>query len=502
MHPLLSLYAGWPTRRKVLVALLALAPVLYFSLLDRMASHPVVMWDESRLACNAAEMLRNGNWLVTYFADRVDLWNTKPPLLIWIQAILFKIIGPGEVALRLPSVLAAAGTAWLLVWFCNRVLNAPLMGLCAALVLLTTSGYIDRHVSRTGDYDTLLVLLTTWYTLSFFRYLEDGRRSALWQAALGVALAVLTKGVAGAMCLPGLLLYAIATGKLLWLMKRGQAYAALGTTVAIVAAYYVAREYAAPGYWHAVYENELGGRLLSDLTYTGEQPWNWYLNMLVNDELLPWLYWMPIGLVALLYKGVPGVYRRFALLTVLFLVCFMVVISSATTKYYWYEAPIYPFCALLAGAGVALVGEALVLRLGSERMPWALGVFLVAVLIGPFLFVLTETQQYYDARHSDPDLLFGRYLDRQAQDFGQLDKYALLSGIDYNAAMEFHKSAAMLKYDHQVTTYYPWQVKEFQPGDAVVVCNPAMRAKLDSVYLTEPLYEDAPCSTVLIKTAR
>jgi len=42
------------------------------------------LWDEARLAVNATEMLQSGDWLVTRYDGSSDLWNTKPPLLIWL----------------------------------------------------------------------------------------------------------------------------------------------------------------------------------------------------------------------------------------------------------------------------------------------------------------------------------------------------------------------------------------------------------------------------------
>lgn len=494
------MYAAWPPRRQWLAALLLLLPLAYFVLFYRLGSHPVVILDEARLACNAAEMLHNGNWLVTHFDGKPDLWNTKPPLLIWLQAGLFFILGPTEFALRLPSALAALGTALLLFGFGQRVLRAPLLGLGAAVVLLSCSGYVDQHITRTGDYDALLVFFITWYTLAFFRYLEDGHRPALWQASAGLALAVLTKGVAGVIPLPGLLLYALLSGRTLWLIRQPKAYVALAAAVAVVAAYYLAREAAGPGYWAAVAENELGGRLLKDKTFAGDLPWTWYLDMLLTDELLPWLYLAPLGVVALLLRSAPPTFRRLLLLIVTFIVPFMVVISLSVTKYFWYEAPIYPFFALLVGAGLALVAEALVLRLSPERQrPWPVLVLLACLLYAPLATIGREAGQFYSSRFDDPDLLFGRYLRHQHEYTQQIDKYALLSGVDYNATMEFYKSAAILQYGDQVTTYYPWGIKSFHPQDVVVACNPAIRARLDSTYNTITLYEEAPCATLLIQ---
>ena len=50
-------------------------------------------------------MTVTGNWITPYFneATRFD----KPPLVYWLIAIAYKIIGVNEWAVRLPSALAA-----------------------------------------------------------------------------------------------------------------------------------------------------------------------------------------------------------------------------------------------------------------------------------------------------------------------------------------------------------------------------------------------------------
>ena len=71
---------------------------IYFPLFLHLDVLPLRLFDESRLAMNAAAMIMNNNWLVTYYQDNPDMWSTKPPLLIWIQALLFKLIGPTELS--------------------------------------------------------------------------------------------------------------------------------------------------------------------------------------------------------------------------------------------------------------------------------------------------------------------------------------------------------------------------------------------------------------------
>ena len=54
-------------------------------------SYPIRIWDEARLAINAYEMLKNGDFIVTHYDNNPDMWNTKPPLMIWCQVFFMKI---------------------------------------------------------------------------------------------------------------------------------------------------------------------------------------------------------------------------------------------------------------------------------------------------------------------------------------------------------------------------------------------------------------------------
>lgn len=82
------------------LVLIIIVAIPIFGHLDEL---PIQLWDESRLANNALEMSRSGNLIVTTWAKVPDMWNTKPPFLIWQQALLIKLLGPVDIAIRLPS---------------------------------------------------------------------------------------------------------------------------------------------------------------------------------------------------------------------------------------------------------------------------------------------------------------------------------------------------------------------------------------------------------------
>src|SRR5688572_13968954 len=103
---------------------IALALLIYVPVFGYLDIQPLRTWDESRIAINALEMLENGDWIATYYSGVPDNWNTKPPLLIWLQVILMKTIGVNEVAIRLPSAFAAFFTCLALLAFCIKYLKS------------------------------------------------------------------------------------------------------------------------------------------------------------------------------------------------------------------------------------------------------------------------------------------------------------------------------------------------------------------------------------------
>jgi 4-amino-4-deoxy-L-arabinose transferase-like glycosyltransferase len=80
--------------------------------------HPLIPPDEGRYASVAAAMVSDGSWLVPEFRGEPHL--TKPPLVYWLQAISITILGPHELAVRVPSLLATSATLALLAAFARR----------------------------------------------------------------------------------------------------------------------------------------------------------------------------------------------------------------------------------------------------------------------------------------------------------------------------------------------------------------------------------------------
>jgi 4-amino-4-deoxy-L-arabinose transferase-like glycosyltransferase len=328
----------------VLLIILLAIPLFY-----NLGRQPIRMWDESRLAINACEMYRNNDWIVTHYGEKPDMWNTKPPLMIWAQVIAMKLFGVNEFAVRLPSAIAGLLLIVILIFVISRHFRSKILFIIASFILVTSQGFTGHHVTRTGDYDALLILFTTLFNFSFFFYLEEGKVKNLYYTFIFLSLAVLTKSIVGLIFLPALFLYAIAKRKLLQILKNKHFYLGSLLFLVVVAGYYLFRELKNPGYLNAVYGNELGGRYLDVTEMHNHSPLFYYRQ--IFQQFSPWYILAPAGVLIGFFLKEKKI-RNLTLFLVITAGFFFVIISTAKTKLIWYDAPIYPSLAIFASIPV------------------------------------------------------------------------------------------------------------------------------------------------------
>jgi 4-amino-4-deoxy-L-arabinose transferase-like glycosyltransferase len=307
--------------------------------------HPIVLWDESRVVSNALEMSRTGLSLVTTYGFEPDLWNTKPPLAIWLIVGCIDLFGPSEWAVRLPSLIAAVLTVGLVIGFTWRLTRSRFAAAIAAVLLTFSPGYFGWHAARSADYDAVLCLFTTAYLLLLFEIVHRARAPAGRTLAMGllVAAACLTKGVAGLIPGVGVAAYLLARGRWRRLLRTPWYFLAGAMVVVVVGGYYVLRELAGPGYIAAVRASEWGGRYLNG-KHGHIEPW-WYYPMALGMlfALAPALLLLPWA------RGPRG--KASVFLTYGSFVCgaALLVLSLSQTKIYWYAIPLYPVLAIMMG---------------------------------------------------------------------------------------------------------------------------------------------------------
>ena len=172
------------------IILFLLLTMAGFNIFYNLGSFPIYSWDEARHGVNAYEMLRKGNFIVSTYRNEMDYWNLKPPLSFWANIAGFKLAGYNPLGLRLFSAISAMFTIIIIAIFV-KIKHGKLASLLSTLTLATCTQFLINHSARTGDADSLFVLLFTTAILSLLLF----KKRLLWLyiSALIFALAFLTK---------------------------------------------------------------------------------------------------------------------------------------------------------------------------------------------------------------------------------------------------------------------------------------------------------------------
>jgi len=99
-------------------AIVGLVVVGYFAFLHNLGAIGLIDETEPKFAEAARQMLVRNDWLTPYFNEepRFD----KPPLVYWLMALGYKLLGVNEWAVRLPSAVAALGLMGLIFYTLRR----------------------------------------------------------------------------------------------------------------------------------------------------------------------------------------------------------------------------------------------------------------------------------------------------------------------------------------------------------------------------------------------
>ncbi len=452
--------------------------LIYLPIFGFLETLPIRVWDEARLAINSYEMLNNGNFIVTHFDGSPDMWNTKPPLLIWLQVMCMKTFGINELAVRFPSALAALFTCLALLVFSLKYLKKYWFGFIAVFVLITCHGYINIHATRTGDYDALLTLFTTTSGLFFFAYCENKNQRFLYLFFLTTALAVLTKSITGMLFMPAILIYSIIQKEFIPLLRNKHFYIGLSSFLVMVVGYYLLRENFNPGYIDAVSKNELGGRYLEVIENHQNHFW-YYFNNFIDFQITVWHLFIPCGfIVGLAIKDKK--INRLTLFSLLMIFTFFIIISTAQTKLEWYDVPMYPFLAIVIAIFIHFIFEILqhsplinqMLRVNT--MPFLLLFF---IGITPLQNMIKKTYKPQEYSWDKEFYELGYYLKEAIKGKHDLNnQYLVYDG--YNAHNQFYINIL----NNQGTNISVKACDQLKPNDLVIAQQNEVKQKIESSY--------------------
>lgn len=467
-----------------LIKYFVLAALLYmpvFGFLDRM---PLRIWDESRLAINAYEMNKDGDYFVMKFEGKPDLWNTKPPLMIWSQVFFMKLLGVNELAVRLPSAIACLLTCIGILLISIKYLKDYWFGFIAVMVLITCNGYINVHATRTGDFDALLTLFTTVGGLSFFAFCETNKNKYLYFFFLFTVLGVYTKSVAGLIFIPALLIYSIVRKQFIPLLKNKHLYIGILGFIVLVGSFYLIREMKSPGYITAVKANELGSRYLKTLE-DHKAEFSYYYDNFINFQISAWYLLIPCGaLIGFLVKNEK--IRRLTIFSSLMILTFFLIISTAQTKLPWYDVPLYPYLAIIIAVFIWYIFN-LLKNISGINQTMTLNaipfVFLFLIMIGPYRTIINKTYKPVEFSWDKEFYELGYFLKDAIKGKVDVNNYYLLYD-GYNAQNIFYQR---ILNDKGIKTSFKYWV-ELKPSDRAIAFQGNVKDYIEEHYQKEIIY--------------
>jgi len=341
-----------------------------------LADYP--LWDPGagRNAQAAREMARAGRWLVPLLYG--EPYYDKPAPFYWLLRAFQHVLGEGELALRLPSVLASLGTVAALHRFAWRRFGRTAAAL-AAVVYLTSPEVVA--LARFCNFDATLTFFLTIATLSWLRWLER-REGVPWLAYVAMGLGVLVKGPV-AVLLPVLVAGVCALRRHCFVGALRAARPLTGALVVgvLVAPWLVGAALDDPDYVRTFLVGHNIERFLSS-AFGHERGFAFYVPVLLGG-LFPWSLLLPAALLARPRSAAENDLLCWSAVVLLFF-------SLAEAKLATYILPAFPALALVLGATVATLAQPLPARalrwLRGAVVVWAAVLFLLPVAIGAFVW--------------------------------------------------------------------------------------------------------------------
>lgn len=294
-----------------------------------LGAFPLLDPDEGRNAEVGREMALTND----YVMPRLDAlpYLDKPIVYFAAEAAAMEVLGPTELAARLPAFLFTLATAVFVAWFARRVWG-PREAMIAAIVTLATP--LTIAFSRTVIFDSALAFFITVALGCFYLAIEQqGRWVVLAWAAIG--LGVITKGPV-AIALPLL----VAVPYAIWRKRGGALWSWKGLIVfaLVIAPWVWAISRAVPDFLHYVVVTETAQRLATKALKRTGPPW-YFVPFLIFGAL-PW----SIVLVASHRRTTNDQLRTYLLLWLLIPFVFF---SISQSKRPQYILPLMPAIALL-----------------------------------------------------------------------------------------------------------------------------------------------------------
>ncbi len=404
-----------------------------------------------------------------------------------------KLFGTTVFSLRLPSAIAGLVIVMYSFFFSKKILNDWRPGFFAGLIVVTSLGFIDYHVARNGDFDAMLAMWIFLYSAQFFVYLQTKERKYLIFASLFLAFAILTKGIAGSLFVPGLLLIVLINKEYRTILKKKEFYVFVVSGLLLGVSYYFIRELNNPGYIDAVIKNELLGRYMEVKEDHRESAW-FYLQLLNDSHFSTWLYWLPVAIFIVVVTKDEWV-KKIGIFVVVQIVCYVLIISFSETKLKWYDAPLYPFMAILIGLAIFQLYVGIKERLDIKKQ-FQKGLLFLLLCVSTFsvpVQTLSKSSLFIEKETSYTGLFYGDFM-KNYFDFFPQQKSLRVIYYGYNPHLVFYSTI----YQHQGLAVEPiMQNAEIHIHDTIMICDKTMWPNFNPNYKFDTLYQEGEHKFIL-----
>lgn len=250
--------------------------------------------DAAQYASIGREMAQNNNFAQVQHRG-IDYYLDKPPLLFWITALMFKVLGFTNFAYRLVPILSSLAGMYAIYRF-SRLYYSEFTSYTAALVMGSCQAYfLMNHDVRTDTLLTNLVTLAIWQ-LAAFRL--KGGWHYLILGFVFVGLAMLAKGPIG-LIVPGAAFFVDILLKRDWKsLFRWEWLLGILITGLVLLPYCIGlyHQYGEEGIYFFFWKQSFG-------RITGENVWDnnaplWFQAQNFLWSFLPWVLVFGAGLVA------------------------------------------------------------------------------------------------------------------------------------------------------------------------------------------------------------
>lgn len=330
----------WP--RHAPVVIFAAACLVYGLGLGRLG---LISRDEPRYCTVAWAMLASGDFVTPRFNGAVYL--DKPPLLHWMTAASFALLGRNEFAARLPTMLTAA-LCTALVSIMTRHVFGHLEGLLAAAVL--GSSLVWFGMARYVRFDTPLALSVSaaiWWAWLGSEKGRDGRHYYVL-ASIAAALGILMKGPIALVLAGGSFLIYLAAVRRLRALKEVPWIPVVAVMALITLPWFAACERANPGATAFFLGHENLWRITRRVATPQQQPW-WHVLAFLIGGVMPWSVCVPgaLGQGLREARGADSPGKRMCILLLLWIGLTVAVYIPPPVKFFQYVIPAMPALAIL-----------------------------------------------------------------------------------------------------------------------------------------------------------